>query len=450
MPDWYVKKTQNWKINAVLLFTGICYYLIGFQINRTSFPSVIICYSILFVFYILLFVHKKSFEDSQVFKLGFIFRCVFLFSLPELSDDYFRFLWDGQLTANNINPYDYKPAEVFSVWGVANSYLFEHLNSKEYYSIYPPVNQAIYVLSVKLGLGNLTVSTAIMRLFMIIAEIGTLKLIKLISSEKVKSRAFFLYALNPLVIIEFTGNLHFEGFMVFFIVLAIYGSLKNKTLYIIIGLTLAISTKLLPVILIPLFWRNMNLKTIIIVTVSILTLVILTFLPFYNGTMINHIYSSIQLYFGVFEFNSFVYKINNVLPEWTRKYYTQLLKLCFLGIYGYLFFIKKIFRKISLNEGILLVLTIYFMLSSSVHPWYIGSILVFGLLSRYYKYLMVWLFLLPWTYITYKQSPYDQYWSISIVTYIIVIGILIVEFKKPIILTTFFEGIKKAAFRIIN
>ncbi len=74
---------------------------------------------------------------------GLVFRLLLLFSLPNLSDDVYRFICDGRLAANGINPFSHLPAEIMQmppVTGITKE-LFGELNSPRYYKIYPTVLQ---------------------------------------------------------------------------------------------------------------------------------------------------------------------------------------------------------------------------------------------------------------------------------------------------------------------
>ena len=215
-------------LGSILLYAGFAYDLV-----RTDFIKLISLYAALF------FLSTKLIQTNQwnfkfLVVVGVLFRLVFLWATPNLSQDFYRFIWDGNLVISGINPYLYTPNEILN-WKeipIANhTLLFEGMGalSAKHFSNYPPFNQALFAIAALFGGKSILGSVIILRLQIILADIGLLyfgrKLLDTLGKPK---QTIFWYFLNPLVIIELTGNLHFEGVMLFFMVWALYLIVKKK------------------------------------------------------------------------------------------------------------------------------------------------------------------------------------------------------------------------------
>lgn len=167
--------------------------------------------------------------DRFLFASALLFRLLMLFAVPQLSDDVYRFVWDGRLLAHGYNPYLYLPSQLLNT-PIATAcgldeWLFRRLNSPNYFTVYPPVNQALFGLGSYMAPGllpdSLTANSMWLRIPIILCEIGSLWLmVKLLRRLNMNPNLALLYGLNPLVIIELTGNLHFEAVMIFFALLS--------------------------------------------------------------------------------------------------------------------------------------------------------------------------------------------------------------------------------------
>jgi uncharacterized membrane protein len=69
-----------------------------------------------------------------------------------------------------------------------------------------------------------------------------------------------IYALNPLIIIEYTGNLHFESLMILFLLGAILFSDRGNMVRSSIFMAASIASKLLTFILVPFMHFSFNGK----------------------------------------------------------------------------------------------------------------------------------------------------------------------------------------------
>src|SRR5690606_6527905 len=193
---------------------------------------------------------------------------VFIVAIPNLSQDFYRFLWDGQLINNGINPYLYTPEELIS----SKTFLFPTAQqlydgmgslSASHYSNYPPISQLFYYLSSYFGQHHILGSVVFLHCCIILADLGTLflaqKILTILGQEKHKA---YWYFLNPFICIELTGNLHFEGIMLFLFCLALYLLMKRKWIGSAVAISLSIATKLIPLMLLPVLFRWLAIDSI--------------------------------------------------------------------------------------------------------------------------------------------------------------------------------------------
>ncbi|WP_411274182.1 hypothetical protein, partial [Daejeonella sp.] len=170
---------------------------------------------------------------------------------------------------NGLNPYLYLPDEVIknkliNIPEAVQLYKGMGSLSSGHFTNYPPVNQLCFALAA-LGSGkSIFGSVFFLRILIIVFDLGIYTYgRKLLHALKIPGNNIFLYFLNPLVIIELTGNLHFEGVMLFFLVLALYQLKIGKYPWAAVLITLSISMKLIPLMLLPLFIKYLGFKKVI-------------------------------------------------------------------------------------------------------------------------------------------------------------------------------------------
>ena len=74
-------------------------------------------------------------DSRSVLIIGLVFAALFrlsiLFSPPYLSDDLYRYVWDGRVQAAGINPYRYIPADQ-SLVGLRDEKIYPKINRRDY------------------------------------------------------------------------------------------------------------------------------------------------------------------------------------------------------------------------------------------------------------------------------------------------------------------------------
>ncbi|MFV8225610.1 mannosyltransferase [Christiangramia aquimixticola] len=438
-----------YKIPILLVLSSIAFYFtFAYALERHDFIRLISLYAgLCFFSYKIIQLHRNNFWFLA--GLALVFRLVFMFSLPNLSQDYFRFIWDGRLIAAGWNPYEFLPVNLvkdpgFYIHQAKDLILGMGSLSAGHYSNYPPVNQLIFAISGWLSAQSILGAVVIFRLIMILADIGTLFFgRKLLRSLGLPEEQIFWYILNPFIIIEMTGNLHFEAVMVFFLVLSLWLIHRNKWIAGAVVLGLSISVKLLPLLFLPLFFgyfnksfqlRNIS-KLILFYSLCLLT-VALSFLPFYSEEVFSNFMNSVGLWFGKFEFNASVYYIVRWIGFEVKGYNIietagkVLPVITFLSVL-FLSFFRGNYSSRKLIKNMLFAITVYLLLSTTVHPWYLAIPLILSILTRF-KYVLVWSGVVMLSYYAYSNSGYEEnFWLIAL-EYIAVLSYMVYElFRKP-------------------
>ncbi len=418
-------------LTAFILLSLTGYIWIGYATVRSDFGQLVLLFGLLCAVY-LVALYRKIFSVGFPLMLGMamLLRVSLLFMTPNLSDDYFRFIWDGLLFSHGYNPYLVIPSQFIhsagSVPGITSS-LYAELNSANYFTVYPAVCELIFGLAAKVAGGSVLGNVIVIRFVILLAEAGTIFLLYRLSHKLSMSPDIVaIYAFNPLIIIELTGNLHLEAVMLLFLVLSIYLLILKKQIYAAISFGMAIGVKLLPLIFLPLLVKRLGAtKSIIFYAIVTATLGAL-FLPFYSADLIPNFFSSLRLYFQTFEFNASLY----YLFRWVGYQLTGYNVIATLGVvlsaFTFLIIItlavlEKNVTWLSLFQSMLLCLTAYLLLATTVHPWYIVPLVLISIFTSY-RYPIVWSVLIILSYAAYRTMPYSENLWLVALEYVIVLS----------------------------
>lgn len=420
---------------TIAIASAMLYGFFAYGISRTDTTVLLGVWTALFALYAAVLAQQWTVEEiTQLLGCSIFFRCLFLCAVPNLSDDFYRFIWDGRLSVAGINPYRHLPMQLVTSLpdGLEMKGLYEHLNSPHYYSVYPPLLQWIFKLATSLFPHGILAPVIVMRLIIIAAEVLLIRVLQLLVKRLSMPPAYvLLYALNPLVIIELTGNLHFEAVMLLFVLLSFLFLLRRWLVLSAISLALAVCTKLLPLIFLPLLLFQLKWKQAIFYSLAFMVTVGCLFLPWVNIDLMRHMLDSVQLYFKHFEFNASVFYIARGVGFLTVGYdpiaFTGKLMFLLAGLSIIIYTSRK--RDIGLTNlphTLQTVMAIYLLFALVVHPWYVSGLLVFSVFTRR-LYAIVFSFLVGFSYMTYTQLPYQENVYIIVVEYAITIIFFIYE-----------------------
>ncbi|MDP5170543.1 MAG: glycosyltransferase 87 family protein [Bacteroidia bacterium] len=372
--------------------------------------------------------------------IGIALRLIAATAIPVLSDDYFRFLWDGQLWLEGINPFTMLPRSLaedpgrLEALGLSMSW-FDSLNSPDFFTIYPPVLQALFILGASTG--SIVAGVFVLKGSILIAELLNLFLLDRILRRLGRPRHWALwYALNPLVIVELCGSLHFEALMITFVLAAIYFLLSGKYDLSALMLGLGVVTKLLPLIFLPFLIRRIGWKASIRYGFITGLVVLLCFLPLLSAEMLNGFRESLSLYVNRFEFNAGLWYavrwVGMQITGWNliREIGPWFTPVAAGLILGYTLLERNPNKK-NWATTMLYSLTIYFFLSLIVHPWYICTLVLLAPLANK-RFPLLWSVWLPFTYLAYQVEPVTESMWLIACEYLSVLIFLMVENKgKP-------------------
>lgn len=423
-----------------LIISSVGYLSMAYFLPRTDFFSSFGVYSLLFACYIYILNKQQDIKDFSVLLYSAIlFRLIFLFSVPALSDDFNRFFWDGNLMHEGINPYTYLPSdliETFSSNSEMSTY-YSAMNSQNYYSVYPPFSQLSFYLATFFTKESLFSPLVVYRILILLCEIAMLPSIFWLLNKLNKSRSLvFIYLLNPLIILEFTGNLHGEVFVIFALLLSIRFLFQEKYIWSAMLFGTAISIKLLPLIFLPILVRYTGMKKGIWFSLISFSVLIVSFLPFIDDTFIDHIRNSVGLYYNSFEFNSSIgnavrYGFKFFTGSYHHSYVTEVLGWLTLSVILIISFKYLPRNPMTLFKRMSIILLIYLLFAMSIHPWYITPLIAFAIFIPIH-YGIVWSFLIFLTYITYSTVPYQQNLYMITLEYALLLGLFLYYKRRRI------------------
>lgn len=181
-----------------------------------------------------------------------VFRALAVAAAPGLSDDLYRYLWDGKVLLHGVNPYRYPPsAEALA--GLRDG-LWSSINHPDLPTIYPPLCMPVFA-AVRAISGSVFVWKAIMALVDLAA--GYVFMRGLRAAGRPRSWVV-LYLWHPLVVVEYAGSGHVDALGLLLAALGFFFWVRGGWFRSALSLTLAGLVKFFPWVAVPLFLRRLG------------------------------------------------------------------------------------------------------------------------------------------------------------------------------------------------
>jgi hypothetical protein len=238
------------------------------------------------------------------------------------------------------------------------------------------------------------------------------------------------YLLNPLVVAEGLGNLHLEAAMVPLLGIAVLCLRKGAIHWSGLAWLGSALVKLTPLILAPSFWWRLEWKgrrAFFLMPIGALVATALWMLPAWRGMSAG---DGLGVYFKTFEFNASVYYILSRGFEWGWGYNP----IGFLGpglaiiSIALVLFISYRGRKADTWEVFLLIYLTYYLLATTVHPWYVIPVVFFAIAAKR-PLLLVWSFT-AWLSYSHYLEPDGPKWVWIVAEYLLLAAAIIAETRK--------------------
>ena len=289
-----------------------------------------------------------------------LFGFVFVVTPPVLSDDVYRFVWEGRLWLEGYNPYGLAPADPAleplrdEVWAA--------INNKSLASVYPPLSQVLFVLVALIGGGVWTV-----KLIALIAHIVTTVVVSRVSPDP---RAPLALALNPLLLSEGALNGHLDLLTGLALLVAAWGLSRHRIVRAAIATCVAVGLKAVGVVMVPLFARRPIALSAVVTVSAVVLSPLLAYRPFADAA------SGTVQFAARWRGNESIY----AAVEWMSRQVAEesvAITVARASVVGVVLAVGAISvaKRVPPLRATRIILWTTLLLSPQVHPWYLAWLL---------------------------------------------------------------------------
>lgn len=328
-----------------------------------------------------------------IWGFAILFRVVLLPCVPFLSDDIYRYLWDGHVQLAGINPYLYPPdaPELESIRTAWHA----RINNPSISTIYPPFAQLVF------GAGALAGGSLLaLKVLWTLADLAACLLLAKIARRTGRSvpGTLVLFAWSPLLVVETAWSGHFESVGILLLVVLVFlalparraGSAAN-TWAMGAVLALATLTKFAPIVALPALIRRYGVR----LAAACAVVLVLFHLPYAEAG--SALWAGLATYAEHWRaYEGAFAVIEAVVPgPGAPRYLSGVLVLAVVA--------WATFRNLDAERALFRILGAGLLLSPTFHPWYALWILPFAALRR----SRAWILLSGLAFVTYLGlGPY--------------------------------------------
>ncbi len=232
-------------------------YTLSLASLRRSTPQFLAAYAVAFVLYAaatLVALRLRSLLRptlAGVFILAATMMALLLLTRPTLSDDMYRYVWDGRVQAAGMSPYRYPPAAP-ELQDLRDDAVWRYINRKTSWTIYPPAAQLAFAGLWRIAPDSVRWFQAAMALGALLAGGLLLGLLRDLGRSPAR---VVIYLWAPLLLFETAHGAHVDALVLPLLVGAWWARVRNKDALVGVLLGVATAVKLYPAMLLPALWR---------------------------------------------------------------------------------------------------------------------------------------------------------------------------------------------------
>jgi hypothetical protein len=188
------------------------------------------------------------------FALAVAFRLPLVAAPVGPDNDMVRYRWDGRVQHLGYNPFLVLPAD--PAMAATHTDETRMMPSRRWRTPYLPSAQLFFRLVV--GIHD---SSRAMKVALVLCDLLTIVVVwRWLAATGRREWLALAYAWNPLVVLEVSHSGHIDAFGTLWIAASAYWLSRQRRALAAIGFVLAVTTKLLPIVLLPLYWKRVRLR----------------------------------------------------------------------------------------------------------------------------------------------------------------------------------------------
>jgi alpha-1,6-mannosyltransferase len=204
---------------------------------------------------------------ASILLVGVAMRCLLLPGTP-VSNDLFRYIWDGRVQAAGINPYLYVPTDA-ALSALRDAATYPFINRADYApTIYPPSSQIVFYLVTRISEAPIAMKAAMVAF----EGLAVWAMLQLLALRGLPRSRILLYAWHPLPLWEFARSGHLDIVAIAFLLLAFLASERGSPVLAGVALGAGVLAKYFPVVTGPALYKRWDWRLPIAFAATIVAL----------------------------------------------------------------------------------------------------------------------------------------------------------------------------------